>query len=121
MPLLFLVLLLPDSPVKPAEKPDRKAVIAAARQVVAAIVEAGRVNQRRRVPRKGDKLTDHYVRAAAAAARKLSKDRAAPALLLGLGVALDRSDLMRNNLVTRGTWRQVETDAERKKRLAVLG
>ena len=42
-------------------------------------------------------------------------------LLLGVGVALDRSALLRNNLVTRFTWRRVENDSERKKRLAVLG
>jgi hypothetical protein len=117
MPLPLLVVLLADAP----PRPDRKTVVQAARQVVAAVVEAGRANQRRDRPRKGDALTEYYVRAATTAARKLPGDRGPAALLLGLGVALDRDALMRDNFVTRGTWRQVETDAERKKRLAVLG
>jgi hypothetical protein len=117
----LLVLLFADAPPKPSNTPDLKTVIQAARHIVAAVVEAGQANQARSQPRKGDELTEYYVRAGAAAARKLPEDRRAAALLLGLGVALDRSSLMRDNLVTRFTWRQVETDAERKKRLAVLG
>jgi hypothetical protein len=42
-------------------------------------------------------------------------------MCVGLGVALDRSALMRVNPLTLFTWRQIETDAERKKRLEVLG
>jgi hypothetical protein len=117
----LLLVLLADTPVKPAAKPDRQAIIQAARPVVAAVVEAGRANKRRDEPRKGDELTEYYVKAAVAAARKQPADRRPAALLLALGVALDDSDLLRNNIVTRATWRQVETDAERKKRLAVLG
>ena len=121
MPLLLFLLFPIDDAPRPVVKPDRKAVIESARQVVAAIVQAGRANERLAVPRKGDELTEYYVRAAAKVARKLPADRAAPGLLLGMGVALDRSSLLRDNFVTRGTWRQVETGPERKKRLAVLG
>ena len=44
-----------------------------------------------------------------------------PALNLGLGVAMDRSALMRFNPVVGLTWRRVETNAERTARLAALG
>ncbi len=118
---LLLLLLLTDNPGKPAGRPQQKDVIQSARQVVAAVVAAGRANQDRDVPRQGDQLTEYYVRAAARAARKQPADRRAAALLLGLGVALDRSALMRRNLVTGAIWRRVESDAERRKRLAVLG
>lgn len=102
-----------------------------ARTVLAAIVEAAGANRRlpqRDAPgarppfrRSGDELTVHYVRAAAAAARRLPDKEAAPAFLLALGIALDDSTLLRSNLLTRRLWRKVEPDDARKKRLAVLG
>jgi hypothetical protein len=116
---VLLAIFLVAPPVK-AEKPDRQALIRAARQVVAAVVEAGRINQMRDKPLRGDALTEHYVRVAAAAARKLPDDRSAWALAVGLGVALDRSTMLRTNPLTLFTWRQVESDAERSKRLKVL-
>src|SRR5207249_6441 len=61
------------------------------------------------------------VSAAATAAKKQPDDRAAWAFAMGVGVALDTSALLRTNLLTRSTWREVESDAERKKRLTVLG
>ncbi len=114
---LLLLALLAD----PRAKPDAKALIQAARPIVAAVVAAAGENERRAVPRKGDELTDFYVRAAAAAARRLPAERAAGGFLLGLGVALDRDSLMRNNPLTAVTWRQVEGNDERRKRLRVLG
>jgi hypothetical protein len=97
------------------------ALVANTRSVVAAVVEAGRRNRNAGAPRKGDELTAHYFRAAAAAARKLPADQAAPAYLFGLGVALDTADMLRTNVLTRGIWRRVESERERKARLAVLG
>jgi hypothetical protein len=102
-----------------------------ARKVVAAVVAAARRNRRlpvrsrtgKRPPfrRTGDALTEYYTRAAASAARKLPAHQAAPAFLLGLGVALDTSVLLRQNPFTRTLWRRVESDAERRERLKVLG
>jgi hypothetical protein len=102
-----------------------------ARAVVAAVVKAARHNAR--LPRPtdpgtrppyrlgGDELTVHYVRAAAAAARRLPPRRAAGAFLVGLGLGLDDSEILRGNPLTAGLCRQVESDAERKARLGVLG
>ena len=49
--------------------------------------------------RSGDELTVHYIRVAAAAARRLPEKEAAPAFLLALGIALDDSTLIRSNLL----------------------
>jgi hypothetical protein len=117
MPLLLLALLAPAR----ADKVDQKARVEAARKVVAAVVEAGRANAKLDRPKKGDELTAAYVTAAAKAAGKLPEDRAAWAFAVGLGVSLDRSEMLRTNLLTRGVWKQIESDAERKKRLEVLG
>ena len=66
-------------------------------------------------------MTELYVRAAIEAARDLPAIEAMPALNLGLGVAMDRSSLMRYNPAVALTWRRVESNAERTARLAVLG
>jgi hypothetical protein len=102
-----------------------------ARMVLAAIVKAADENHRlpergaagTRPPlrRSGDELTVYYVRAGAAAARRLPEKEAVPAFLLALGIALDDSPLLRSNLLTRALWRKVEPDDARKQRLAVLG
>jgi hypothetical protein len=94
---------------------------AATRRVVAAVVEAAKANARLTRPVKGDALTDLYVRAAATEAAKLPAAQAAPAFLAALGVALDDSTLVRNNLLLGPFCRLVESDDERKARLAVLG
>lgn len=117
MTLLFALALLSGAP----EKVDQKARIEAARTVVTAVVEAARANAKLDRPKKGDELTQVYVTAAAKAAGKLPDDRSAWAFAVGLGVALDRSTTMRNNFLTRTIWREVESDAEHKKRLSVLG
>ncbi len=111
---------LPASAEAPARgKTDT--LVANTKTVVAAVVETARRNRNAEAPRKGDELTAYYFRAAAAAARKLPADQAAPAYLLGLGVALDTADMLRTNVLTRGIWRRVEPERERKARLAVLG
>ena len=114
---LILLLLPPAEPTKP----DREKVVQGARVVVAAIVQAGKENGKRDRPRKGDELTALYVRSAIEAAKDLPAAEAMPALNLGLGVAMDRSTLMRFNPVVALTWRRVETNAERSARLAALG
>lgn len=95
--------------------------IEAARQVLAAVVLTAEQNQKQKqTARPADRLTELYVRAAAKAALALA-DKQADAFLLAVGVALDDDELLRKNLVTRDLWARLETDAERRKRLAVLG
>jgi hypothetical protein len=62
-----------------------------------------------------------YVRAAATEAGKLPAAQGLAAFLTALGIALDDDTLVRNNLLLAGFYRQVESDEERKVRLAVLG
>jgi hypothetical protein len=110
---------------------DVSKLVDATKSVVAAIVEAGKKNQQlskagtssSKAPfrREKDDLTAYYFREAAQAAQKLPAEQAVPAYLLALGIALDDSDLMRNNLVTRSFWRKVESSDDVKRRLAVLG
>jgi hypothetical protein len=110
---------------------DLSKLVEPTKQVVAAVVEAGKKNQQlpaadapgAKPPfrRDKDELTAYYFREAALAAKKLPAEEAAPAFLLGLGIALDDADLMRKNFVTRGFWAKVEPDDARKARLAVLG
>jgi hypothetical protein len=119
--LLTLLLLLPAADPPKTAKPDREKVIQGGRAVVAAVVRAAEENGRRGRPLAGDALTGLYVRAAVKAAGDLPQAEAMPALLLGLGVALDRSSLMRYNPLVGLTWRRVETNAERAARLAALG
>jgi hypothetical protein len=125
-----LVLAASACPAARAADPAAEPRVEHARAVLAAVVEAAKDNQK--LPRaqdgaKGpfrrekDELTAHYVRTAAAAAQKVPAEHAAAAFLLALGVGLDTSDLMRRNPVTRFLWRKIESDDERKRRLAVLG
>lgn len=113
------------------EPRDVSKLVDATKSVVAAVVDAGKKNQQ--LPRAGDpgakppfrrekdELTAYYFREAARAAKKLPADQAVPAYLLALGIALDDADLMRKNPVTRAFWKKVESDDERKARIAVLG
>jgi hypothetical protein len=95
--------------------------VEATRQVVAAVVEAGKRNAAAPRPLTGDELTEYYLRAAADAARKLPAEKAVPAYLAALGIALDDSDLVRRNFLFGGFCRRVESEQERKTRIAVLG
>jgi hypothetical protein len=130
-PFIFAVCLalVPLSTLR-AEPPAQGALARGARTVLAAVVEAAERNRRLPVRgeaddgpfrHKGDELTETYVRAAARAARRLPAEQRAPAFLLALGIALDDSDLIRNNPLTRDLWRRVEPDADRARRLRVLG
>lgn len=70
---------------------------------------------------KGDELTTEYVKAAAAAAVTLDEKRQARAFLLGLGIALDDSTILRDKPVIKKVCVVAEPDDDRKARLAVLG
>ncbi len=102
-----------------------------ARVVVAAIVSAAKQNgalpvrnnaesgERTRLT--GDALTARYFRTAAVAARGLPAECAAPAYLLGLAVALDRSALLRGLGMPGIPWQAIESERESADRLRVLG
>ena len=101
-----------------------------ARHVVLAVVQAARENQklpvrakdpRAPVWRTDDDLTAYYVRRAAAAARQLPPHVGPPAFLLGLGVALDDSNFVRDKPAICEVWQKIESDEQRQTRLLVLG
>lgn len=89
----------------------------AIRAVVKGIVAAAEANPKVR----GDERTGLLVKAAAAAAQPADIDLRVPAFLVGLGIALDDSTVLRDNPVTQAVCRAVESDEERRQRLAVLG
>ncbi len=119
-----------DGPVGvPNNSSERlQTMLAGARAVVQAVSDAAADN--RLLPDKssvgavrlsGDQLTELYVRRAAATARKLPQNVAAAAFLLGIGVALDDSTLVRDFPIIGAYWRQVEPDSARTTRVALLG
>jgi hypothetical protein len=114
------VLLLSVGSTATAEQPTREEN---ARKIVAAIVQAARDNARLPADRRrtDDALTAFLIREAASEARKLPADQAPPALLLALGIALDDSTILRSNPLTAVLCRKVESEDERKARLAVVG
>ena len=69
----------------------------------------------------GDALTSEYIRVAANAALTVDAKHRASAFLIGLGIALDHSSLLRDNPLTGKLAKAAETDAERRLRLSVLG
>lgn len=93
----------------------------ATRRVVAAVVAEANRLARIGIARRGDDLTDYYIRAAAAEARRLPHDKAVPAFLASLGIALDDSTTVRGNRFFGPFCRRVESDADREDRLRVLG
>lgn len=102
----------------PAAEP--KSAAEEARPVIAAVVKAAEENAARQTGKlDGDALGDFYIRRAAAAAR--DGDLPPRAFLLGIGVALDSTDLLRKNVLLRGVLTQAESDQERERRLKVLG
>ncbi len=68
-----------------------------------------------------DQLTELYVRRAAVVAKKLPRDIAPAALILGLGIALDDSETLLSNPITAGFCRKVETVDQRRTRQRLLG
>src|SRR5262249_7282562 len=111
--------------------PVTKPLVDGSRSVVAAIVKTAEQNHRlpdrgdpgARAPfrRNRDELTEHYIRVAAAAAQRLPAEQAIAAYLVGLAVALDDSDKLRQDVITGDLWRAIESDAEREHRIEVIG
>ncbi|MHC4404953.1 MAG: hypothetical protein ACYTG0_35345 [Planctomycetota bacterium] len=103
----------------------------ATKEVLRAITEAAAENRRRPAPTgqahddaqrlSGDRLTEHLFRRAAAAAASLPNEVAADAFLLGIGIGLDDSEVLRRVPLLSRTVIQAEPDEHRKRRLAVLG
>jgi hypothetical protein len=114
----FVAGLLLVSAVRAQPQEKRAAYpVAEARTVLAAVVQAAETKGQT----KGDELTALYYREAARAANRLPSKQRADAFLLALGVALDDSDLLRQNPVTRELWQQIEPEDARRRRLRVLG
>lgn len=113
------------------KSPDDPRLAVATRHVVQGIVQAARENQRlpwgnqRRGQRggrvDGDALTSFYVRAAAKSASQLPPEQAATAMMLGLGIALDDSDILRKQPKLSTFCRHVETTEERQARISLIG
>lgn len=122
----------PDAePLVPAVKPVPAEVLAptsvsdddkAVRLVVQAVTKrATELAADEKTRPKGDALTAEYVKAAAAAAATLDEKRQARAFLLGLGIALDDSTVLRDKPVVKKVTQAAEPDDDRTARLAVLG
>lgn len=95
----------------------------AVRKVVRAIVIKAQDNARQPAAARlrGDELTDLYIRAAADVASTLEPDFRCKAFLIGIGIGLDDSDMLRKTPVIGELWRAVENEEEKKLRVAVLG
>jgi hypothetical protein len=91
------------------------------RRVIRAIVRRAEQNAAGANKARGDELTSLFIQAAADAARFEDKELRPAAIAIGLGLALDDSEILRKNPLTEGFCKAVESDAERKARLAVLG
>jgi len=96
-----------------------KSLVEATQVVVRAIGDAA-VEHGGEITYEGDALTEFYVRRAAAAAAALPKDWAAKAFLLGLGIGLDDSWVLRSSPLSRGFCARVESLPERTRRLTTL-
>lgn len=103
-----------------AEWPDRLRRLGAVRGVVAAITERCRANTGPSAL-SGDAWTAELVRVAAEAALRADAADRVPAFLLGLGIALDDTDALRDHAATAGLIKDVETSVERAERLRLLG
>jgi len=97
------------------------AAVTGAAQANLALPELGDVPEGIQARRTGDELTEYYVRQAAGIARFLPEDIATSSFLLGLGIALDDSTVLRTHGKFGNFVRMVEPDAERALRLVALG
>lgn len=117
---------LAGDPKKKENPPDAGPIVLAARDALAArIIKAVRTraeeNAKDAAPLTGDDLTEALVRAAADVALKHEGPEGPPAFLLAVGVAFDDTGALLRDPRTAGAVRPLESDADRKARLAVLG
>lgn len=97
------------------------ASVTSAAQANLSLPEAGEAPQGFATRRTGDELTEYYVRQAAGIARFLPDDVATSSFLLGLGIALDDSTVLRDHPKFGNFVKSVESDSERSLRLVALG
>ncbi len=81
----------------------------------------GDANVAGRYAAEGDELADRYVRQAAALAGRTPGGISRSAFLAGLAIALDRSDVLRQDPLVGSVAKSLESDDQRKHRLEVLG
>jgi len=95
------------------------------RQVLQAVVRAAKLRHPAQAKRKeapsGDELTNFYVRQAARAAQQVAPERAGQAMLLALGIFMDDTKTLRTFPATSVFVTRVESQPQRRERLAVLG
>ncbi|MGL4420314.1 MAG: hypothetical protein ACRCZF_06600, partial [Gemmataceae bacterium] len=101
-------------PVKPAATPVAERDLAAKKVVkaIAVIAEVNGIGDKLR----GEALTELYLRTAADVASHEDPKIQAAAFNLGIGIALDDSDMLRSNRLTADLCRRIESDAERAQR-----
>ena len=112
-----------DSGQRDDREEKRRQPIEATRHVVRSVSRAARLNvsSEPAARRKGDELTDLYIQQAAREAAQLPKDIGPRAFLTGIAIALDDSDVLLKNPLTRNFCQAIESPAERAGRLEVLG
>jgi hypothetical protein len=91
--------------------------------VIESIVAEARRNAARAAADRfeGDALTERYIRAAAARAARQPDEWRQKAFLLGVGIALDTSDLVGKHVAAWNIGRQFESQAQRQTRLELVG
>ncbi len=109
----------PEPPIDPATLTDDDKAVGAVVKAVTRRAKQLAADEKSRP--KGDELTAEYVKAAAAAAAALDEKRQVRAFLLGLGIALDDSTVLRDKPVVKKVVQAAESEDERKERLEVLG
>jgi hypothetical protein len=112
----------PEVPRIPPNKPTQSAARQQAiKKVVSAIVARAEQLKKENSPIKGDLLTAELIKSAAIAARTCDAWDQVSAFCSGLGIALDDSQVLRGNPLTRALCQAIETDREREARIGVLG
>ncbi|MFM7148280.1 MAG: hypothetical protein ACKO23_00390 [Gemmataceae bacterium] len=119
MSLLTLIILVPFWVAE--QKPSDQDVDRGARVVLAAMVAKAESMIPDNTYQGGDVRLDQLIRSGAQAAGTLPESVRVPAFLLGMGAALDTSNLLRENPVLGPRWKGLETPEQRKRRLKALG
>lgn len=99
--------------------PREKAVRAVVRAVAQKAAEVQKLPLKERPS--GDALTEAYIRTAATAADKLDKSERVAGFIIGLGIALDDSNTLSGNPLTKKLAAAAENADERKARIKNLG
>lgn len=108
------------NPDRPPVAPGKRDELA--RKIVKAIAEQAKRNAELGASAlTGDELTQAYIRTAAQTAAGQRGPEMVSAFLIALGVALDDTGALTDDAITAGAVKDLETEAERKARLAVLG